>query len=100
MINIQEQEEEQFEALRVLIDAEYEYFSRCKDLIENLRHTFPSPKYVSLRIHMVLSLTETTAARLRTAPEHALMSRLRAVVHAPQLAAHWAGRPTRTLTSL
>lgn len=42
MLNIKHQEAEQFAALQDIIDAEFEYYTRCRDLLENLRDTFPS----------------------------------------------------------
>lgn len=42
MLAIKEQEAAQFESLVDLVEAEYEYFTRCREIIEDLRETFPT----------------------------------------------------------
>ncbi|KAL7423092.1 hypothetical protein Q5752_002391 [Cryptotrichosporon argae] len=39
---IQQREEQQFAALADLLDAELDYFTKCKDILEDLRTSFPS----------------------------------------------------------
>ena len=39
---IQEQEERQWSDLTDLLDAEYEYFAKCKDILEDLRSSWPT----------------------------------------------------------
>lgn len=42
MQNIKKQEAEQFAALADWLDAELEYFAQCKEILDDLRSTFPS----------------------------------------------------------
>jgi len=41
MMAIKEQEAAQFESLADLVDAELEYFTRCQEILLELRNNFP-----------------------------------------------------------
>lgn len=66
MEGIKEQEEEQFAALADLLDSELEYFSACKQVVEDLQRDFPGKFSASSRPRAKSNASARTATAGRT----------------------------------
>lgn len=66
MRSIKESEEEQFTALADLLDAEIEYFTACKTLVEDLRSEFPDRHVSASRPRAKSNASARTAGRTPT----------------------------------
>lgn len=66
MEGLKENEEEQFTALADLLDAELEYYTACKDLVEQLRANFPDKGSAPSRPRAKSNASARTAGRTPT----------------------------------